>query len=94
MRVEEFLRFLGMHFDRDMRMSSYVTITASRAAKDLADMRTINVPPDGPRGWSRAIYASVFQTIMLYTAPILVLIAKVSGSQEETCSNAAHNCVH
>lgn len=70
MHLQEFVRYIALHFVRDVRMGSQVRITAERVGNALAGMHQLIPKTYGPRERGRAMCESTLQCIMIYVVPI------------------------
>lgn len=68
--TKEALKYLGIHFDRNMRMGQHILKTAEKATKALGNISRIMPNIGGPSESSRRILCSVVHSIILYGASI------------------------
>ena len=64
------IRYLGVHFDKDRRMSEHIRRTVQRASEVASSLCRIMPNVGGPRSTKRRVICSAVTSILMYGAPI------------------------
>ena len=69
-RSSKSIKYLGVHLDKDLRMTEHVRQTVARVGIVAANLSRLMPNVGGPRSSKRKIIAGVVNSIVLYGAPI------------------------
>ena len=64
------IKYLGVHFDKDMRMTEHVRQAAARANEVTAKLAILMPNIGGPRASKRRVISGAASSVLLYGAPI------------------------
>ena len=69
-KSQKHLTYLGIVFDKDMRMTEHVKQVTSRVNQMATQLATIMPNVGGPRASKRRVINSILNSVILYAAPI------------------------
>lgn len=71
------IKYLGMHFDKDMRMKSHIIETAKKAGEATKNLSRLMPNIGGPASKKRKVLNAVVNSILLYAAPVWAKVIKM-----------------